>query len=187
MTWGSYSRYLLCVSVQAERTRIGRSKDCPLIILRTRILLSSPDISAAAVSVPVKKPGAVRGHANGARPMTGRRSAEVRKAVSAQRYLAQYSANRRRPLLERCIALFEDSLPGVPEDHPMMAIFLSDFGSAKRGWFELTLERGALDDALQLGRRAVALSQAPQPRGNPVSPGCLLPGSACPTSVSPCT
>jgi tetratricopeptide (TPR) repeat protein len=95
--------------------------------------------------------------------MTGRRSAEVHKAVSAQRYLAQYSAKRRRPLLERCIALFEESLPGVPEDHPMMAIFLSDFGSAKRGWFELTLERGALDHALQLGRGAVALSQAPQP------------------------
>lgn len=94
--------------------------------------------------------------------MTGRRSAALQKAVSAQRHLAQFSAKRRPSLLERCITQFEESLPGVPEDHPMMAIFLSDFGSAKRGWFELTLDRGALDQAQRLGRRAVALSQAPQ-------------------------
>jgi CHAT domain len=95
--------------------------------------------------------------------MTGRRSAELQKAVSAQRYLEQFSAKRRPWLLERCITQFEESLPGIPEDHPMMAIFLSDFGSAKRGWFELTLDRSALDHALRLGRGAVALSQAGQP------------------------
>jgi len=52
----------------------------------------------------------------------------------------------------------------------MLAIYLCDFGSAYRGWFELTLDPAALGEALRWGYEAVAVLEANRPaRGSGIT------------------
>ena len=67
-------------------------------------------------------------------------------------------------------------MAATPPGHPDRAMYLSNLGAALRTRFERTGERADLDEAVTVGRHAVAAT----PPTTPTAP------DGCPTSASPC-